>query len=123
MKLVTNARQLARRFGQRASKIANAWQRGLRRVAAQGEAELQKRLSGPADGDPGSYPVPNRTGNLFRSAGARPQGRDAVVLYNTAPYAVRINADPRQPFADEAAAAVQQKAPKIMAVSLREVWR
>ncbi|MDY6981162.1 MAG: hypothetical protein SV201_14905 [Pseudomonadota bacterium] len=88
-----NADSLAKRYKRRAQALGGALVKGLRRAASAVNREQIKNLSGSNSAEPGSYPVPNRSGNLMRDAnwavdaGASPAG----YVFNTAEYANAIH--------------------------------
>lgn len=88
-----NASSLAGRYKRRAQALHGALVKGLRRAASLVNRKQIENLSGSNSAAPGSYPVPNRTGNLMRGAnwavdpGVNPVG----YVFNTAEYANAIH--------------------------------
>ncbi|MDQ2069320.1 hypothetical protein [Natronospira bacteriovora] len=131
MKLLTNGHMIARSFRRKAQSVMSGFHRGMRRLTSLAEKEQQDRLRGSNTAAPGDYPpVPNRTGTLFRGAGAEARG-SAIVIFNTADHALPVHegwerGDIRvagRPFAADAARQVEEQGTAVMAKSLREVWQ
>jgi len=61
-----NPMQLLAVFRRRRERVEAAMLTGMRRATNQVERGMLQRLGGHLNDPPGSYPVPNRTGNLFR---------------------------------------------------------
>lgn len=105
----TNVIELARRYRQRAQRLDKGVARGLRKATNLIYREQLKNLSGSNKDEPGSYPVPNRTGNLFRSAFEQVHGSDYAIVGNTAAYAAAIHEGTKDgrlkphPYLDDAA--------------------
>lgn len=53
-------------FRRRRERLEGALEQGMRRATNRVEREMLRLLGGHLNDPPGSYPVPNRTGNLFR---------------------------------------------------------
>lgn len=112
MKFTSNARQLARRYQQRAERLNGALRKGLTRAAAQVDRAQVENLRGPK-GPPGGYPVPVPTGALLQAHFFNVASYKLAVVGDTAKHAVvvhegRGSSRPygRRPFLDDAAASV-----------------
>lgn len=89
-----NASSLAGRYRRRAQALHGALVKGLRRAASLVNRKQIENLSGSNSAAPGSYPVPNRTGNLARGANwaVEPGLRDPQgYVFNTTEYARAIH--------------------------------
>lgn len=98
--ITTNALQIANGIRKRIAQIDAAKTRGLRKAAAAVNRHQLKNLSGHISAEPGTYPVPNRTGTLFRGAGFSVPTANTALVYNTTEYAVVIHE--HRPFLDDA---------------------
>lgn len=129
MKIITNATSAANRIAEYLRKMDGAVYAGLKKIAAAAERAQLKNLKGHHSAEPGSYPVPNRTGHLFREAFFEMTGATTAVVGNKASYALAVHDaeggsssatyGPR-PFVTDAVDAVD--AGEIMATELRKVW-
>lgn len=115
----SNAQRLALTYRQRQRRFAAAIKRGLRRIGVMVNTQQVLNLSGSGSAPPGSYPVPVRTGNLRRESNWRIPQPNAVVIRNTADYAITIHRD--RPYLHEAADSVDPS--QVMAVEVSGAWR
>lgn len=125
-KVSSNAEQLAARNRRRRQAMSTAIREGLHTIVVAVDKAQVKNLSGDKGAAPGSYPVPNRTGNLFRGAFFKvdPRTRNFAVVGNTTKYAAAVhngrptNKGPQRPrpFLDDAAKSVPTT--KLMAVAI-----
>jgi len=91
MAISSNAAKIAARYKLRIVSLKKAQKKALTRVAHRVNREQQRNLSGSNKANPGSYPVPNRTGNLFRGAGVDMSGQHMAIIYNSAEYAGAVH--------------------------------
>lgn len=124
IRFTTNAGKIANRLREKLLFMDRAIPDGLQRAAIKINAEALKNLSGNHADAPGSFPVPNRTGNLFRSQNweMSPDRRSAFV-FNAAPYAIEIHEGRdtsakygRRPFLDDASNKIDMLAEMQMAI-------
>lgn len=110
-KVIDNAATIAKHFRRKVQAMRQAVRKGVRNAAIKINRKQIDFLSGNNNAAPGSYPVPNRTGNLMRSAGwAIEPVAPIAYVFNTAGYAVDIHEGTggseryqRRPFIDDAA--------------------
>lgn len=103
MGVKTNAGELAKKYKRRAQRFAIGVNRGLYKATHDVNNKAVEFLGGSNTAPPGSFPIPNRTGNLFRGQGAAVNNR-AGFVFNTAAYAEAIHQD--RPWLDRAVDAV-----------------
>jgi len=95
----TNAGLLAKKYIRRGKRFVVGVNRGLFKATHKVNNQAVEYLGGSNDAAPGSWPIPNRTGNLFRAQGATFYG-NAGFIFNTAKYATKIHED--RPWLDRA---------------------
>lgn len=100
MRITTNANKIARKFRRRAQRLSGTIAKLLLQAAVAIDAKQVDNLSGSNTAAPGSWPVPNRTGNLMGSHFWEVRGSQLAVVGNTAGYAAKIHED--RPFLDRA---------------------
>lgn len=106
MSITSNASSIANQWGKRRKALTAAALRGMRKAVSAVEREQVVNLSGSNSAAPGSYPpVPNRTGNLFRSAGSAVKSARSAIVFNSASYAAAVHKD--RPFLDDAVETAQ----------------
>ncbi|MBD3609377.1 MAG: hypothetical protein HUJ30_02405 [Gammaproteobacteria bacterium] len=91
MNVFSNAVQVAKRVGRIAKRWDLAALRGLRRIATKVDEKQVENLSGSNSAEPGSYPVPNRTGNLMRGRFFKVPSPSLAFVGNTTVYAPVIH--------------------------------
>lgn len=100
-RIISNADQFSKGLRRGLSRMTQALVQSFRASLIQINRSALDNLSGSNDAEPGSYPVPNRTGNLFRSQGwAFGATNNVGFVFNTASYAAKIHDD--RPFLDDA---------------------
>ena len=122
MSVTTNASELAQRFRARIAALRGELRSGLRKWAAEVDAEQVRLIRG---GDaPGDYPVPVRRGGLLQGHFFDVAGNTTAVVGNRSDHAVSVHegrgpntVHGRRPFLDDAAAAVDGQA--IISAALR----
>lgn len=87
----TNATQLAREWGRRRREMDAALLKNMTRAAAAVDKAQVKNLSGHKGAAPGTYPVPNRTGNLMKSHFFQVNSNHEAYVGNTAAYALPVH--------------------------------
>lgn len=101
MNIASNAKDLAHKFYQRATRTQRAVQAGLTRVANAINAKQIENLSGGGNDEAGGYPVPVRSGHLRRSAEIE-VNKDHAFVFNDAEYAAPVHRT-NGPFLSDAA--------------------
>ena len=99
MTIKSNAGELADEYRKRIQRFAIGVHKGLTVATHKVNRLAISFLGGSNDAAPGSFPIPNRTGNLFRGQGAAVSG-NAGFVFNTAIYAKKIHKD--RPWLDKA---------------------
>lgn len=113
-RISTNALRLATSLRQRLALLDGALDSAFRNSVIEINRQAEQNLAGSLDAPPGSYPVPNRTGNLFREQDWEFGGnRRTAFVFNRAAYALQIHEGKdgsarhgRRPFLDDAVAKV-----------------
>lgn len=99
MKIKSNAGELAEKYRKRIQGFSIGVNRGLFKATHKVNRAALTFLGGDKNAPAGSFPIPNRTGNLFRGQGAAVNG-NAGYVFNTASYAEKIHQD--RPWLDRA---------------------
>lgn len=114
LNIFTNANSLSKKFDVGLRVLDGFLTAALRNLAIKINRKALDNLAGSNKAVPGSYPVPNRTGNLFRGQqwAMSSTGR-AAFIFNDRPYAKQIHEGEgssqkfgRRPFLDDAVDAV-----------------
>ena len=92
IKPTSTARKIANRYRARIRAMDAGLRKLVRRAAISINSAAEDNLAGSNAAAPGSYPVPNRTGNLLRSQGWRVVNKYTGFVMNTAGYANAIHA-------------------------------
>jgi hypothetical protein len=112
--IFTNASQLAADLRRRTALMESALDSAFKNSLIEINRAALRKLDGSNTAAPGSYPVPNRTGHLFREQNWEFGGnRRTAFVFNRAVYATDIHEGKvssarhgRRPFLDDAAASV-----------------
>lgn len=110
-KVTTNAAAVASRINRGLAAMDAALRTVLRNLAIRINRNAISNLAGSNSDAPGSYPVPNRTGNLMRGQGWQMASNNrAAFIFNDRPYARAVHEGQessakfgRRPFLDDAA--------------------
>lgn len=110
MTVKTNASDVARVYGAIEKHIEPALLRGITKAVAAVDKAQVTRLAGSNAAEPGSYPVPARTGHLLGAHFFEVQSSRLAIVGNAAAYAEAIHegfgssaVHGRRPFLDDAA--------------------
>lgn len=107
--ITSNAGNIYRRWEKRRQSLDAARKKGLRNAAAAIDAAQVENLAGSNAAAPGSYAVPNRSGNLMGSHFFQVKSSSMAIVGNKAAYALAIHeglgsskVHGRRPFLDDA---------------------